>query len=84
LSNRPANEDYSLTAKGYFVNDFVLNYKQKKYKLGIAVNNIFNVKWKETQFDTQSRLKNETTPVEEIHFTAGTKLSAKLSCTIFF
>jgi hypothetical protein len=84
LSDRPANENYSLTASGYFVNDMVLNYTQKKYEIGLRVNNMFNVKWKETQFDTESRLKNEINPVEEIHFTPGTKLAAKLSCSIFF
>lgn len=84
LWNRPANEDYSLTATGYFVNDFILNYTQKQYELGFTINNIFNVKWKETQFDTESRLKNELYPVAEIHFTPGNKLMAKLSLTIFF
>jgi len=84
LSNRPANENYSLTASGYFVNDFVLNYTQKKYEVALTVNNIFNVKWKETQFDTVSKLKNETNPVEEICFTPGTKITAKLSFSIFF
>jgi hypothetical protein len=84
LSDRPANESFTLNAKGYFINDLVLNYTQKKYEIGLSVNNIFNVKWKETQFDTESRLKNEINSVEEIHFTPGTKLSAKLSFSIFF
>ncbi|MBN8837773.1 MAG: TonB-dependent receptor [Sphingobacteriia bacterium] len=84
LGNRPANEDYSLTAQGYFVNDFVLNYTGKKYEVGLTINNVFNVKWKETQFDTISRLKNEVAPVEEINFTAGTKLAAKLSFSVYF
>ena len=84
LSNRPANEDYSLTAEGYFVNDVVLNYTTKKYEIGLTINNLFNVKWKETQFATESRLKNEPAPVEENHFTPGTKFAAKISCSIFF
>jgi hypothetical protein len=84
LGDRPANEDYTLTATGYFVNDFVLNYTQKKYELGCSINNIFNVRWKETQFDTESRLKNEPNSVDETHFTPGTKLAAKLSLTMFF
>jgi len=84
LSDRPANENNSIIASGYFINDFVLNYTQKKYEVGLTVNNIFNVKWKETQFDTLTKLKNETTPVEEICFTPGTKLAAKLSVSIFF
>lgn len=84
LGNRPANEDYSTTATGYFVNDLVLNYTTRKYEIGFSVNNIFNVKWKETQFDTESRLKNEISPVQEIHFTPGTKLLAKLGFSVFF
>lgn len=84
LSDRPANEDYSLSASGYFVNDLLMNYSTKKYEIGLTVNNIFNVKWKETQFDTNSRLKNESAPVDEICFTPGTKLAAKLSFSISF
>jgi len=84
LSDRPANENNSIIASGYFINDFVLNYTQKKYEVGLTVNNIFNVKWKETQFDTLTKLKNERTPVEEICFTPGTKLAAKFSLSIFF
>jgi hypothetical protein len=31
-----------------------------------------NTKWNETQFATESRLKDESNSVEEIHFTPGT------------
>lgn len=84
LGNRPANEDYSTTATGYVVNDLVINYSKPGYEIGLSVNNLFNVRWKETQFDTESRLKNELFPVKEIHFTPGTKLAARLSFSIFF
>ena len=84
MGDRPANEDYSVVAKGYFVWDGTLNYTSKNWELGISVQNIFNVKWKETQFDTESRLYNETSPVSEIHFTPGTPFFGKLSYTYFF
>ena len=84
LGNRPANEDYSLTAVGYFINDVVINYTKNKFEVGLAINNVFNIKWKETQFDTMSRLKNEANAVDEICFTSGTKLAAKLSFSVFF
>ena len=42
LHNRPANEDYSLTALGYFLTDLTANYTRKKYEIGIAVENLFN------------------------------------------
>lgn len=84
MANRPANEDNSIVAKGYFVNDLQLNYTQKSYQFGLSVNNIFDVKWKETQFATESQLKDETEPVEEIHFTAGSPFFARLTFTKFF
>ena len=84
MGDRPANEDNSVVAKGYFVWDGTLNYTSKNWELGISVHNIFNVKWKETQFDTESRLYNETSPVSEIHFTPGTPFFGKLSYTYFF
>ena len=84
MGNRPANEDYSVTAQGYFVTDLQLNYAQKRYNLGLSIYNLFNKKWKETQFNTESRLKNEAQPVEEIHFTAGSPFFARGSLTVFF
>jgi outer membrane receptor protein involved in Fe transport len=84
MGDRPANEDNTIVAKGYFVNDLQLNYTQKSYQIGLSINNIFNVKWKETQFATESRLKNESEPVEEIHFTAGSPFFARITFTKYF
>ena len=84
MHNRPANEENSVTAKGYTVADLSFNYTQKKYEVGIAIENLLNVQWNETQFYTESRLKNEPAPVSEIHFTPGTPFFAKLKCAIFF
>lgn len=84
MDNRPANEDYSVTAKGYFITDAAINYTQKKWELGVAIQNLFNTKWKETQFDTESRLQNETEAVSEIHFTPGSPFFARLNFTLFF
>ncbi|HMR89025.1 MAG TPA: hypothetical protein PKD51_12765 [Saprospiraceae bacterium] len=36
-----------------------------------------NTEWNETQFATESRLKNEVEPVVEIQFTPGTPLFVK-------
>lgn len=84
MGNRPANEDYSVKAKGYFVTDFFVNYAKKGYEVGVSIQNLFNVEWKETQFDTESRLQNEPAPVSEIHFTPGTPFFAKASFTYLF
>jgi hypothetical protein len=84
MHDRAANEDKSVTAKGYTVTDLAVNYTKKKYELGVAIENLFNVKWNETQFDTESRLKNEPTPVSEIHFTPGTPFFARMKVAVFF
>jgi hypothetical protein len=71
MKNRPANEDNSIVAKGYVVQDANINYQWKNLNIGFVAENIFNTAWNETQFATKTRLKNETEPVEEIHFTPG-------------
>jgi outer membrane cobalamin receptor len=84
MHDRAANEENSVIAKGYTVTDLSVNYTKKKYELGIAIENLFNVKWNETQFDTESRFKNEPDPVSEIHFTPGTPLFARMKLAVFF
>lgn len=84
LKDRPANEDNSVVAKGYTVADLSLNYTRKKYEIGVFIENLFNVKWNETQFDTESRLQNEPAPVSEIHFTPGAPFFARLKFSLFF
>lgn len=84
IANRPANEDNSIVAKGYFVTDMQANYARKKYTVGLSVQNLLNTRWKETQFATESRLQNESAPVDEIHFTPGTPFFARLSLTYFW
>ncbi|QNF31313.1 TonB-dependent receptor (plasmid) [Adhaeribacter swui] len=84
MGDRPANEDNSLVANGYFVNDLQANYSFKKQQLGLSVQNLFNTRWKETQFATESRLQTEATPVNEIHFTPGIPFFARLSWSLFW
>ncbi|HQW10881.1 MAG TPA: TonB-dependent receptor plug domain-containing protein [Saprospiraceae bacterium] len=84
MGDRPANEDNSVEAKGYFITDASVNYTAKRWEVGVAIQNLFNTKWKETQFDTESRLQDEPAPVSEIHFTPGTPFFARLNATLFF
>jgi outer membrane receptor protein involved in Fe transport len=73
IADRPANEDNSIVADGYFVTDLNINYDlTQSLRLGVVVQNLLDTQWNETQFATESRLANETTSVEEIHFTPGT------------
>ncbi|MBC7936474.1 MAG: TonB-dependent receptor plug domain-containing protein [Rhizobacter sp.] len=84
MGDRPANEDNSVKAKGYFICDAAINFTKKKWEAGISLQNIFNSRWKETQFDTESRLQNEPAGVSEIHFTPGTPFFGRMGVTLFF
>jgi outer membrane cobalamin receptor len=84
IDDRPANENNSIVAEGYFIADFNVNYNMRAITVGIAIENIFNVAWNETQFATESRLQNEQNSVEEIHFTPGTPFFAKASISYRF
>jgi CarboxypepD_reg-like domain/TonB-dependent Receptor Plug Domain len=84
IGNRPANETKSVTAKGYFINDMLVNYRMKKFDIFISAENLLNVKWREAQFDTESRLKFESQPVSEIHYTPGTPRYIKGGVTFYF
>lgn len=84
LKNRPANEDNSIVAKGYFVSDFNVNYQYKNINFGVSIENIFDTEWNETQFATETKLQNETASVEEIHLTPGTPFFMKGKITYTF
>jgi hypothetical protein len=84
LADRPANETNSVVATGYFLLDAVLNFSKPKFEIGITFENIFNKAWKEAQFDTESRLRNESNAISEIHFTPGTPQFIKLKASFFF
>ncbi len=84
IKNRPANEDNSIVAKGYFLLDASVNYARPEYEIGLAFENIFNIKWNEAQFATASKLMNEPAPVAELHYTPGTPFFARLKLVFFF
>lgn len=82
LGDRPANEDNSVVAKGYFLMDLNASYRFRNVTFSVSAENLLNTEWKETQFDTESRLFNEAAPVSEIHFTPGTPFMLKGGVTV--
>lgn len=84
IGERPANEDNSVKAEGYFLLDAVLSYRIKKFDFIISGENLLNIDWREAQFDTGSRLMNEPNPVAEIHYTPGTPRFIKAGISFHF
>jgi outer membrane cobalamin receptor len=84
IKNRPANEDNSIVAKGYFIMDAAVRYTKSKYEIGLALENIFNSEWNEAQFATESQLRNEPAPVTELHYTPGSPFMIRAKFAVFF
>jgi outer membrane receptor protein involved in Fe transport len=84
ISDRPANEANTVKALGYTVVDALVQYQWKKYRVGMSIENLLNTEWNEAQFDTESRLRNESQSVSELHYTPGIPFTAKLSIAYSF
>jgi outer membrane cobalamin receptor len=78
LGERPAVEDNSIRTKAYFVNDLMLSYNRQKWGANIQVNNLFNVKWNEAQFATETQLKGETEPITDLTYTPGNPFGVRV------
>ena len=85
LDSRPANDDGSISARGYFLLDAVLAYTTPRFQVGATAENLLNVQWNQAQFATLTRLPGEPAAgVDELHFTPGTPFYAKLNVSVFF
>jgi hypothetical protein len=84
IDDRPASADNAITARGYTVCDATLAFTFSRTRVQLTGENIFNVAWNEAQFDTESRLKGESLPVSDLHFTPGTPLSVKMKVELSF
>ena len=84
IQDRPANENNSIVALGYFVVDANVNYRYKNVTFGINVENMLDTDWNEAQFATESQLQNEIFPTEELHFTPGSPFALRGSVSYSF
>jgi hypothetical protein len=84
IDDRPAIEDNTIRARGYFLLDAVVNYTRSRYQVGLSAQNLLNVAWNEAQFATDGQLRGETTSVNELNFTPGTPFYLKLNASVFF
>ena len=84
IANRAANENNSITAKGYFLADATISYTKKNLEFSFSMDNIFNAKWNEAQFATTSRLQQEPMAVNELHFTPGNPRAVKFKIVYSF
>ncbi len=96
LDDRPANEDRSLTARGYTVLDLTLRYRWRHVEAVIEVLNLNNTDWREAQFASESCVRQEVRVdprcpadgtgegVTDIHFVPGHPIALRGGLTVFF
>jgi hypothetical protein len=84
VGDRPANEDNSVVASGYFIGNIILAYRLNGFRIFTQVENVLNATWNEAQFDTESRLYNEILPVSELHFTPGNPFNLQAGISYHF
>ena len=84
MHSRPGNDMNTLRADGYYVTDLKVNYTQKRYEIGLSIENLFNTKWNEFEAEEVSQLRSESAPVDQMSFTPGTPFFAKLRAAFFF
>lgn len=85
ISSRPANEDNTVRADGYAIFDGTATYAiSERIEVFAQCENILNAEWREAQFDTESRLRTEPSPIAEIHYTPGSPRSFRLGFGVKF
>jgi outer membrane receptor protein involved in Fe transport len=71
LADRPAIEDESLTADGFTLLEVNAGVRYENVELALDVQNVFDVRYREVNFASESRLAHERLPVTGIHYTPG-------------
>ena len=94
ISNRPANESNTLNATGFMVWNLEAGYRKEGlnwfgpkhggYDLKLMIQNLFNANYRESQFDTTSRVSPTSSIVEDIHFTPGFPFTVMGQASLLF
>ena len=84
MHSRPGNNTNTLRADGYYVTDLKLNYTQKRYEMGLTIENLLNTEWNEFEAEEVTQLRGEPAPVDQMSFTPGTPFFAKVRVALFF
>lgn len=84
IHSRPGNNANTLIADGYFITDMKLNYTQKRYEVGLTIENLLNTRWNEFEAERVSRLRAEAKPIDQMSFTPGIPFFSKIRVAMFF
>ena len=71
LDDRPANEDRSLTARGYTLLDLIAKYRWRNVEASLALLNLTNADWRDAQFADSSCVRRELRMMGPCEFKPG-------------
>jgi hypothetical protein len=75
IGSRPANDDNTLTAQGYFLLDLVAGAHVDHWDFGITAINLLNTAWREAQFADDIAVTPTSPVVQQVDFTPGAPIS---------
>ena len=97
LDDRAANEDRSVTARGYTLIDLLVRYRWQNIEVSFDVLNLADTNWRETQFATDSCLRHEVGTdrrcpindgggpgISDTNIVSGYGLNVRSGLTLFF
>ena len=82
--DRPANEDNSVVADGYFLLDAALTYTRRSFEFSLSAANLLNKNWNEAQFDGETFIPGDIESISELTFTPGDPFAVKGGMRFFF
>lgn len=59
VADRPATEDRSLQAQGFAIVNAQVGFRWRRFEVAVQVENLFDSTWREAQFATDTRLRDE-------------------------
>jgi hypothetical protein len=74
---------FSVSTKGYFLTDATVSYSKANVELGLALENLFNLKWHDDYLPASSQ-DDKLQQVSDYFFTPGQTFIAKARLSIFF
>ena len=96
LDDRAANEDRSVTARGYTLIDLLVRYRWQNIEVSFDVLNLADTNWRETQFATDSCLRHEVGTdrrcpingggpgISDTNIVSGYGINVRSGLTVFF
>jgi outer membrane receptor protein involved in Fe transport len=89
LDDRPANEDRTIPARGYFIVDLLARYRWRNVEASLALLNLADFDWQEAVFAdtscTKAQAANGRCPSpEQIHFTPGDPFGVRAGLKVLF